>query len=654
MISCHRFHILSLSIIATIGAFAAPEEPDSLSMANFDLEEVVVTGVRTQKLLKDTPVQTRLITAKEIEKSDATNVQDLLQQEMPGLEFSYAMNQQVHLNFNGQGGQSVLFLVDGERLAGETMDDVDFTRLDLNNVERIEIVKGASSALYGSNAGGGVINIITRKSSDLFSVKADARIARHSEQRYNLSVGVSGKKLKNMLTVSHYNIDNYNVYSAPNPVTRVVTTIYGNKIWNVTDRLTYNPVENLKITGRLGFFFRQLARVEDSPERYRDFSGGAKAEWKISPADFLEVSYSFDQYDKSDYYRISGLDVRNYSNVQHSVRALYNHYFANGTLTGGADMMRDFMRNTKLIDPRHQVTADAFMQYDWNISRQWEVVGALRYDYFSDSHISRLTPKVSARYQPRWDITFRAGYGMGFRAPTLKEKYYQFDMAGIWIVNGNPNLKAESSHNFTLSADYTHGAYNITVSGYYNTIHNRISTGVPYYRPEDATQLYLDYVNLEHYSVLGSEIALRARWTNGLLAKISYAFTDEHLAKDRDGNTINNQYIPARKHSLTARLDWEKTFGKNYGLTASLSGRALSGVKNVEYKDYYDVSKGMVTVNYPPYTLWKISLAQNFGKYVTLTLAVDNVLNYKPKYYYLNCPLTDGANFSAGIAVRFP
>lgn len=653
----HRLMMMAAVVISAVTAGAAEElqEPDSVPARYFDLDEVVVTGVRMPKLLKDTPVQTRLITMREIQRSDATDIQDLLTQEMPGLEFTYAMNQQTHLNFNGQGGQSVLFLVDGERMAGETMDDVDFSRLTMSNVDHIEIVRGASSALYGSNAGGGVINIITRKAVKPLRVAADARFGRHGDRRYNVSLTTRRGRFNNILTGHYHTTDNYDVSSAANPVTRVVTTIYGNRVANVSEQFGYTPVDGLKLTARAGFFYRQLKRVEDTPERYRDFTAGLRGEWRMGDKDALNVSYAFDQYDKSDYRRISGLDVRSYSNVSNSVRALYSHTFDDSrTLTAGADFIHDYMLNTRLSAPRRsQNTADAFVQYDRIMGDKWEAVGALRYDYFSDGGMSRVTPKVSARYRPRHNVNIRAGYGMGFRAPTLKEKYYDFDMAGIWIVRGNPSLRPESSHNFTLSADYTEGNCHVTVSGYYNDIHNRIATGVPYHIPDDPNQLYLDYVNLRRYTVAGCEVALKCRWANGLSASLTYAYTDEHLAEDRDGNTIDNRYIPARTHSLTARADWEKSFAGGYTMTASLNGRVLSGVSSVEYRDYYDISAGTTKVDYPAYTLWKLSVSQTLSPYVKVSLAVDNLFNYKPKYYYLNCPLTDGAAFMAGLSVDF-
>lgn len=618
-----------------------------------EMEQVVVTGTRTPKLLANTPVLTKLITASDIAKADATNLRDLLQQVLPGVEFSYAMNQQVHMNFSGFGGQSMLILVDGERLAGETMDDVDFSRLCMDNVDHIEIVKGAASALYGSNAAGGVINIITKNGIRPFALNLNARLGRHHEQRYGLSWQQGAGRWNNLLTVNRNRSDNYDVHNGDNPVTRVVGTIYGDATWNVKEQLSYRPSEKLSLTGRAGYFYRQLVRTSETPERYRDFSGGLRGIWKPDTHNSLDLSYAFDQYDKSDYQRITRLDIRDYSNVQNSLRLLYNHTFgSDDVLSLGADYMHDYLFNTNLEDrTRRQDSFDAFAQYDWNVSRQWEAVGALRYDYFSDGRISRLTPKVSVRYQPVRNLNFRASYGMGFRAPTLKEKYYNFDMAGIWIVEGNPALKPEVSHNFNLSADYTHRHYNFTLAAYYNRIRNKIATGAPFYKNPSDRIPHLPYLNLDDYSVSGGEATAQARWPNGLTARLSYAYTHERLPKDKNSNAVNNQYIPARKHSMTGHIDWDRQFSTTYGLNIGLDGRFLSAVDNQEFVDYYDISKGIRTIHYPAYALFKLSLVQRIGKAVKASVILDNLFNYKPEYYYLNCPLTDGTNLMVGLSV---
>lgn len=617
------------------------------------LMSVVVTGTRTPKLLKDVPVQTKVITASDIEKADATNVEDLLQQEMPGVEFSYAMNQQKHLNVSGFGGQNVLFLVDGERLAGETMDDVDFSRLDMNNVARIEMVKGAASALYGSNAAGGVINIITRDSFKPWNLRLNARRAGHGEWRAGGVWSTKGKWLRNSLSAQYTTIDSYGLRNAPNPEAQVASTVFGSDVVNVKDQLTWTPLDGMKLVARAGYYYQQLNRTYDAPERYRDFSAGLKGVWKWSETDNAELSYSFDQYDKSDFYRRSGKDVRDYSNVQNTVRALYNHSWDEiGVLTLGADMSNDYLMNTNLsVGSKEQQSVDVFAQYDWILSPRWEMVGALRYDYFSENSENCLTPKFNVRYRLTDDVNIRFSYGMGFRAPTLKERYYDFDMAGIWIVKGNQQLKSERSHNFHLSGEYAKGNYNVTVSGYYNRVNDKLATGVPHYLPGDTKQLYLDYVNLDGYSVYGAEVSLQAQWNNGLSARASYAYTNEELPRDAEGNNVNNQYIPARKHSLSARVDWEHRFKGDCRLRLSLNGRAFSSVENMEFVDYYDVSKGTRNVKYPSYTMWKLSATQWITRGIRVNAAVDNIFNYKPKHYYYNSPLTTGANLMVGVAV---
>ena len=173
-----------------------------------ELEPIVVTATHSPKTLKDAPVVTRLITLHDIKLTDATNIQEMLTQEIPGLEFGLAMSQETSLNMSGFGGNAVLFLVDGERLAGETMDNTDYNRLNLDNVGRIEIVKGASSALYGSNAVGGVVNIISRENLEPWTANVNTRYNTFGhEWRNGASFSFNTQKWNSQTSFQHTKID---------------------------------------------------------------------------------------------------------------------------------------------------------------------------------------------------------------------------------------------------------------------------------------------------------------------------------------------------------------------------------------------------------------------------------------------------------------
>ena len=158
-------------------------DDDSVAINKFNLDEVVVTATRTPKRLSQSPVITQVVTARQIEDRGLSDIKSLLTQEIPGLVFN-EVGFGTSINLQGLGGKHILFLVDGERMAGETGDNIDYQRLDLNNIERIEIVQGAASALYGSQAMGGVINIITRKQKKPFSVSVSAKWAQPYERNF--------------------------------------------------------------------------------------------------------------------------------------------------------------------------------------------------------------------------------------------------------------------------------------------------------------------------------------------------------------------------------------------------------------------------------------------------------------------------------------
>ena len=617
------------------------------------VSEIVVTGTRTAKLLADTPIATQVISAADIRHTDATNMQELLTEMMPGVEFSYAMNQQTHANINGFSGRSILFLVDGERLAGETLDDVDFARLSTANVGRIEIVRGAASAIYGSNANGGVINLITHEDTNPWRLTLDSRLGRHNAWRHRAVFSTHGKRLSQSFTLSRTATDNYRLDNAANPVAPVVSTVYGDKTWDFRERLTYTPSDCLQLTARAGYFFREQKRSVDTPQRYRDFSGGLRARWTPSDYNQLELSYAFDQYDKSDFHTINHLDVRRYSNVQNTLRALFSHTSAGGhVLTVGSDYLHDYLLNANLGGRScEQDAIAAFAEYDHLLTDRWEAIGALRYDYFSDSRNAHLT-QLNLRYKASPHLQLRMGYAMGFRAPSLKERYYDFDMAGIWIVRGNQDLRSEVSHNWHAGAEYTHGKYHATLDLNYDRISNKIATGLPHRIDPMDSQLYLDYINLNHYSVYGAALHLQAQWTKSLSTRLSYTYTHEQQPHDADGNTASQQYIPARPHAATARMDWTAQAWRQ-SLQLSLSTRFSSSVDCEQSADYYDASLGTVLVHYPAYMIWKVNASQQLGKAFRLNIAVDNIFNYRPTHYYANSPVTDGTNLSIGIAADF-
>ena len=604
------------------------------------LDQVVVTGTRTPKLLKDVPIITRVISDREIKYVDATHIGDLLQTELPGIEFSYSMNQQVSLNMSGFGGNSVLFLVDGERLAGETLDNVDYSRLNLDNVARIEIIKGSASSLYGANAIGGVVNIISRESEEPWSVNLNGRYGAHNEQRYGGSVGFNQGRLNSMTNVQYTSIDAIDLSKGTdNPEVGDYSTIYGNSTLNLKERLIYTVTDDLKFTARAGYFFRERDASESIKDRYRSFSAGLKGNYSLAVNDDLELAYAFDQYDKSDYLVPNDRDVRDYSNVQHTLRMLYNHTFADKhILTVGGDYLRDYLMSYQFEGngSHTQHTTDAFAQFDWNPHRRFNLIAGLRFDYFSDARLSHLSPKIGVMYKVE-NCSLRGSYSGGFRAPTLKEMYMNFYMGNIFMIYGNPDLKAESSHNFLLSAEYLKSRHSFTLTGFYNLVDNRITTA---WNQQLAGQVY---TNMSPLQVAGAEVNATGRYTNGLSWRLSYAYTCEQIKKGEP------QLSTTRPHAATARVAYDKEW-RNYGLSVALSGRWLSRVTCDVYSEMTSYEQTLEQT-YPGYMIWKLSFIQRLWRGINLTLAVDNLFNYRPDYYYSNSPSTLGTTCAVGLSL---
>ena len=628
-----------------------------------ELDPIVVTASHTPKSLKDAPVVTRLITLRDIRIVDATNIQDMLIQEIPGLEFGFAMSQETSLNMSGFGGNAVLFLVDGERMAGETMDNVDYNRMNLDNVGRIEIVKGASSALYGSNAVGGVVNIISRENLEPWTANINSRFNTFgNEWRHGASFSFNTKKWNSLTNFQHTKIDPIDLpkpYSSEEIAIELMkkaqglpydervlnddsnlSRLYGQKTYNIKERLTWRATDHLTLIGRGGYFFRTSER-DTYDYHFNAYSAGLKGKYAWEPGRYLELSYAYDQYDKANFMPDgTRTHDHDYSNRQHVVHALYHHPFGKNNLILGADYMHDYLSTYQFIDntSHAQDNIDGFAQFDWNITPRFNVVGSVRYDYFSASSLNALTGRLALVYKFPW-MTFRANYASGFRAPTLKEMYMHFDMGnmGYWII-GNPELEPEKSNNFNVAIERQNrirnsgildGVYNFTLMGYCNLFDKRITT-IDYTFEGKESALYW---NEDGVNVWGVDVSLGHYFDWGLTLKLNYSWMHE------TGNVYFSQFNQPRNHSMTWRIGYAHRFARFYALDAALSGRSQGEPQSGRT----DVDQG--------YTIWKLMLQHHLWQGITLNTAIDNLFNYKPRGYYYSSPLTTGTSFSVGLSV---
>ena len=637
-----RINLLVSAILLAVTPAAAAETSTIIPQTKLKhigdstetISEVVVTATRTPKLLKDVPYVTKVFTADDIRKADATNIQDLLTTIMPGVEFTFAMNQQTTLNMAGFGGNAVLFLIDGERIAGETMDNPDYNRLTLEDVERIEVVKGAASSLYGSNAVGGVVNIITRKPHDRFSANFFAHWGAYGSQKYGSVIGFTRSKISSLTTLQFTRVNDMDLKQQGD-----ISKVFGNHTWNIKEKLIWKPTKRLEMTAKTSYFFRERYASQDSHDRYRDLTASLKGVYKLTKADNIELTYLFDEYDKSDLNLQTRKDIRDYNNTQNSVRAMYNHTFAGiGTLTAGADYMRDYLMSYQFAgDQSHiQNSADGFIQFDWDPSAHWNLIGGLRYDYFSASSKSRLSAKIGVMYKLNgW--RFRTSYAGGFRAPSLKELFMHFNMANIFTIYGNKNLKPENSDNFQISAEYTRRNYSFSANAFHNIFRNRISTAW------NTALNGMNYLNTAKVSITGLDINAQTRFLCGIGLTASYVYTHENIPMGQPYTSST------RPHSAVLRADYDHNF-RTWGFNVALTGRYMSKLSIDQYTSATSYTQTQ-RVTYPEYQIWKLTAMGRLNRGIRLTMTVDNIFNYKPSYYYINSPTTTGAILSCGLSV---
>ena len=644
--------------LITVPASGHPPLKIKLQPSETALNELVVTGSRYERQLKDVPVITRVISREEIETVNPVDFTTLLEYTLPGIQFYYnTMSQVPEITYQGMDAKAVLFLLDGERISGESGDsNIDYSRFNINDIERIEVVRGAASTLYDSRAIGGVINIITKKSVRPFTASMHTRYAGKKGQSYSASAGVNLHRFSSLTSFGWRKRDSYlvkdeqgkqkEIINPDGSVTKsktdpVAFNIYGYSIMDVSQKLSYNFSDRFTGSARISYYTNKRDKYDNARyyQRYRDLILSGKLKWQFADNQNLDLSYIRDNYIKDNVYVDD--DERVYGNVNSTIRLYYTGMFGKHTLSGGVDLLREdmkhhFMKDTATV---HMKQYSFCLQDDWQLTNKMNVVVGVRGDK-GGSYRLHFTPKVSVLYRPLKTITLRAGYSQGYRIPNLKELYQEFNMGGMGIMMyGNKDLKPEEGTQISASVEYDYKGLNLSVSTYHNRYKNKIS--YEYISPGKSWNM--KYVNALNVKTTGVEVTANYKLPFGLRFSGGYSYVYDY--DERDG--YNMSWV--RPHSARLSSVYKHRFGKT---TESVAFNT-SWVSSITRYAYSSSDKTYTKTKYDPRTLCSLNLRSELPRGIAIGLMVDNIFNYRDKAVDSAVQLPEnGRTFVATVSVN--
>lgn len=669
--------------------------PDSLYQLRdsllYTLDEVVVTGTGTQHYLKNAPVQTEVISRKTLDSYGGASLVDILSGLLPGVDFSHS-DMGTAMQMGGLGGSYVLILVDGKKLMSDSGGQADLSVIDPTRIERIEVVKGAASALYGSDAIAGVINIITHNPKEDYAVTNSSRIGSYGSivQSNAVQWGVGEFTSLTDFTLKHSDGWQNTTCEDPNryekPITNSVNKTSNEYTdWKIGQHFYYSPLPNLSTYAEGSFYRKDIYRPTGIPDyktynfRYRNASAAVGARWQMMGGHVLtaDVRYNMHAYyyvytgetwatefgkdGKETSYPYFPGDISLQSNQQRlltHIKGVFALPYDN-RLSGGVELENNWLVAPFRLDQDRisDLNGAIYAQDEWTPTRHFNVTAGARLTYHPSFGI-KFTPKISALYKIG-PVNLRASYSEGFKTPTIKELHYRYvrQMAMIILNLGNKNLQPQTSRYVSGGVEYNGERISLNVTGYGNFLDRMITlVTIPnveapadiliMYRPNRVRQ----YKNMDRAKNFGVDINGKWRIVDQLVLSAGYSYLDTqaHLYDDEKKEMRTVTIDGMAHHRGTVGLSWSRPFARNkYRLGLGLYGR----MQSTRY--YQDDGNGK------PYQLWRLNtqhdltLSNNWK--LKIDAGIDNVFNYyETTYHGLHYGTnTPGRTFYISLSIFF-
>ena len=677
------------------------------------LQEVVVTGTGTQHLLKNAPVQTEVISHRVLDSFGGKSIEEILS----GLTASFAFSEGdmgSQMQMGGLGNNYILILIDGKRIHGDVGGENDLSLIDPHNIERIEIVKGAQSALYGSDAMAGVINIITKKHTQA-GIYADnsTRYGTHNDLRQHNTLALNIGKVSSQTNFQMQRNDGWQNTAEEYAEATVLTdsknkTVNKFNNWQVAERITYQPSHNLELYVDGTYYIKNINRPRNGTHpscdvytydlRYNNASASAGGKWYLNgdkddtrrnyltfDADWNKHAYYYTYTAKHyDYVLLRGEEYGDQngewfsvamqpgqrklqSDQQRMMGQLKGVFYLpyENTIHAGAEYRYDYLKAPDRTETgtASDWTSAIYLQDEFNQLEWFNLTAGLRLVENRNFGV-RLTPKISTMFS-LGDFRLRLGWSQGFKTPTVKELHYRYlhVMGSSTFFNlGNTNLDPQTSNYYSANLEYRGKHLTASVTGYLNKLDHMIAlTNVPAGEiPAGVTTAYLGdgsdnvqarmYKNMDNARTRGVDVTLSYQVMKDLSIASAYSYLD----------TEANMYDSSKDRMTKVIIDGTAYHKWNASLTYSHTfcprykfGMNLSA--HGSSKRFYQ-NNG----NGKAFQIWRINTTHDLGKpnkmlTYRLEFGVDNIFNYVDRTmhpYHLGTT-TSGTTVHGTFSIKF-
>ncbi len=668
-------------ILSVIFLFCSKENIAQLDSVNtIQLNEIIITATKSEKLIDDTTIPTISISNKEISSSGYTSLGEIIA-EQTGMTImpTYSGGESVQLQ--GLDSDYVLILIDGFPITGRVAGDLDISRLSLYDVEKIEIIKGGSSSLYGSEAMAGVINVVTKKNykEGLFP-GISYKYGSHDLHDISANIFFSKNNIKaggnlNYISSSGYDLIDTDDTQTVQPFNRITNSVFiktsQKKLGNIEVKAR-NYIENKDETV---FITQSGSRAKSKINEYNIYF---KYKNKLHKETSLFFEYYNTLYGNEESLLVN--DIFQYYEFNQSVKRyelrLNNNDIRNLNIDIGIGINKEFVDRTNFEEKENLKSEYLYIQNDWKLNNNINIVSGLRYDRHRE-YKSQISPKFSINKKFSDKITFKASIGTGFKTPDFRHLYLNFSNTSSGYIVLGSNILEKTIKNLRESMqllDYSGPdnsilspeksiSLNIGINSYLmptipfeinffrNGIDNLIDTRVVGQKTNGQT--IFSYFNIKKAHTYGIEFSSTILVSDFFKIKLSnyhlYA-KDISALKDfkngivfsRDKNTMQSFMLSNKDYfGLFNRARNQLNFRTNYeiknlrtNLIFNLIHKTKIGFRDTNgntYLDKYDnFSKGHVIAN--------ITIDKKILKMLRAQLIIKNILNYIDPINYINNP----------------